>query len=60
MVFELKKVLISDEVDPRCIEVLKENGVEVVKDTKLRLSKEDFIKEIPVSDFLFHVLCKRK
>ena len=59
MVFQLKKVLISDEVDPGCIEVLKQNGIEVVKDTKLRLSKENFIKEIAVSDFRrFHVECR--
>lgn len=49
MIFELKTVLISDEVDPRCVEILQENGIEVVKDTKLRLSKENFLKEIAVS-----------
>ena len=49
MSFQLKKVLISDEIDSRCVEVLHENGVEVVKDTKLRLTKDNFLKEIAVS-----------
>ena len=43
------KVLISDEIDSRCVEVLQENGIDVVKDTKLRLSKENFLKDIAVS-----------
>ncbi|XP_052811699.1 D-3-phosphoglycerate dehydrogenase-like [Mya arenaria] len=50
--FQLKSVFISDEVDPRCVEVLKENGIEVVKDTKLRLDKEKFLAEIGKYDGL--------
>ena len=57
MVFQLKNVLISDEVDPRCVEILQENGIGVVKDTKLRLSKENFLKEIVVSDMLCARVC---
>ena len=49
MAFVLKKVLISDEIDERCIDVLKKNGVDVVKNTKL--TKEQLIAEIPVSSF---------
>lgn len=47
MVIELKRVLISDEVDPKCVQILKENGIAVDKNTKL--SKEELIQEIPVS-----------
>ena len=35
MAFELKKVLISDEIDQRCVDVLQSNGIEVTKNTKL-------------------------
>ncbi|XP_060565956.1 D-3-phosphoglycerate dehydrogenase-like [Ruditapes philippinarum] len=52
MVIELKRVFISDEIDPRCVEVLKENGIEVVKDTKLRTDKEKFLAEISKYDGL--------
>lgn len=48
MSFQLKSVFISDDVDPRCVEILKENGVQVVMDTKLRLDKEKFLAEMPV------------
>ena len=47
MVISLRKVLISDEVDPKCVEVLKANGIEVVKNTKL--TKDELLAEIPVS-----------
>ena len=57
MSFQLKKVLISDEVDPRCVEILRENGIDVVKDTKLRLSKENFLKDIAVRVSCFHRVC---
>lgn len=50
MVVTLKKVLISDEVDPKCVEVLQANGIEVVKNTKL--SKEELLAEIPKYDGL--------
>ena len=46
MVIKLQKVLISDEVDAKCVNILQTNGVEVVKNTKL--SKEELIAEIPV------------
>ena len=55
MVIELKRVFISDEVDPRCVEVLKENGIEVVKDTKLRTDKEKFLAEISVFFFFIPI-----
>lgn len=45
-------MFISDEVDPRCVEVLQENGIEVVKDTKLRTDKEKFLAEISKYDGL--------
>lgn len=50
MAFELRKVLISDEVDPKCVDVLKTNGIEVVQNTKL--TKEQLLEEIPKYDGL--------
>ncbi|ESP00839.1 hypothetical protein LOTGIDRAFT_200644 [Lottia gigantea] len=50
MVISLKKVLISDEIDEKCVNILKKKGVEVVKNTKL--SKEELIAEIPKYDGL--------
>ena len=47
MALTLKKVLISDEVDPQCVEILRQNGVDAVLNTKL--SKEQLLAEIPVS-----------
>lgn len=47
MVIALRKVLISDEVDPKCVQILQNNGIEVLKNTKL--SKEELLAEIPVS-----------
>lgn len=50
MVIKLEKVLISDEVDAKCINLLQKKGIEVVKNTKL--SKEELITEIPKYDGL--------
>ena len=50
MALTLKKVLISDEIDAKCLKILQENGIEAVKKTKL--SKEELIAEIPVSNAL--------
>lgn len=50
MAFELKKVLISDEVDAKCIEVLLSNGIHVDKKTKL--TKEQLLNEIKEYDGL--------
>jgi len=47
---ELKRVLISDEVDPKCIELFEKNGINAVKKTKL--SKEELMKEIQDYDGL--------
>ena len=47
MALNIRSVLISDEVDDQCVTVLKENGIDVVKNTKL--TKEQLIEEIPVS-----------
>ena len=44
----LQNVLITDEVDDKCVDILRSNDIEVVKNTKL--SKEELIAEIPVSD----------
>jgi hypothetical protein len=44
--WDIKKVLISDEVDDQCIELLKANGIEAVKQTKL--TKDELKTEIAV------------
>ena len=46
MALTLKKVLISDEIDQKCVDILVKNGIEVEKNTKL--SKEQLIGEIGV------------
>lgn len=51
---KLNSVLISDEVDQKCIKILQENGIKVVKNTKL--SKEELLKEIPVSNKFYSLL----
>eukprot|EP00918_Siedleckia_nematoides_P025332 GHVU01054678.1.p1 GENE.GHVU01054678.1~~GHVU01054678.1.p1 ORF type:complete len:530 (+),score=45.78 GHVU01054678.1:106-1695(+) len=50
MSFVLKRVLISDEIDEKCINILQQNGIEVVKNTKL--SPEQLISEIASYDGL--------
>ncbi|PVD29920.1 hypothetical protein C0Q70_09179 [Pomacea canaliculata] len=50
MVISLSRVLISDEVDPKCVDILQSHGVEVVTNTKL--SKNELIAEIPKYDGL--------
>ncbi|KAL8621409.1 hypothetical protein ACOMHN_048209 [Nucella lapillus] len=50
MVVTLKKVLVSDEVDPKCVEVLQANGIEVTKNTIL--SKDQLLAVIPSYDGL--------
>lgn len=47
MAFTLQRVLISDNVSPKCAEYLQSNGIAV--DTKTKLTKEQLIAEIPVS-----------
>ena len=48
MVLSLKKVLISDDIDPKCIQILQNNGIDVVK--KTNMTKQQLISEIPVSE----------
>ena len=56
---KLNSVLISDEVDQKCVTILQENGIKVVKNTKL--SKEELLIEIPVSNTFFSLfLCCEK
>lgn len=43
--------MISDEVDQKCVQILQENGIKVLKNSKL--SKEELLKEIPVSNMFF-------
>lgn len=52
MVLQLQKVLISDEVDPKCVDILRTNGIEVVKDTSLSKKPDQLITEIKKYDGL--------
>lgn len=54
MSFNLSSVLISDEVDQKCVQILQDNGIKVLKNSKL--SKEELLKEIPVSNMFFRKL----
>lgn len=47
MSFQLNSVLITDEIDVKCVELLQKNGIKVVKNTKL--SKDELLVEIAVS-----------
>lgn len=49
MACAINKVLISDEIDEKCMDVLRSNGIEVTKNTKL--SKDQLIQEIAVCAF---------
>lgn len=44
----VKRVLISESVDPCCKTILQENGIEVTE--KQQMTKEELIAEIQVSD----------
>jgi len=46
MNYELKTVLISDDVDQQCIDIFASSGIQVVKNTKL--TKDQLKAEIPV------------
>jgi len=50
MALKLNSVLITDDVDPKCIDILKRNGVEVVFNPKLAKDKEALLAELPVSN----------
>lgn len=43
---EIKKVLISDDIDAVCVEILRQAGVQVTLKTKM--SKDELLKEIEV------------
>lgn len=46
MSIKIQRVLISDEIDQQCVEILQKNGIEVNKNTKL--SKDQLLEEIKV------------
>lgn len=52
MALKLNSVLITDDVDPKCIDILKRNGVEVVFNPKLAKDKEALLAELPRHDGL--------
>lgn len=47
----IKRILISESVDPCCKKILQENGIEVTE--KQNMSKDDLIAEIKVLLHLF-------
>ena len=61
MVLKLKSVLITDEVDPKCVSILESNGVNVTVNTKLAKDKPALLAEIPVSAFsqAFYIILSR-
>uniref|UniRef100_A0A0B7AF15 D-3-phosphoglycerate dehydrogenase n=1 Tax=Arion vulgaris TaxID=1028688 RepID=A0A0B7AF15_9EUPU len=50
MVIQIHKVLISDDVDPKCVDILKSSGITVVQNTTL--TKDELLTEIPKYDGL--------
>lgn len=46
----LRSVLVSDEVDPKCVELLQQHGIPVT--CKYKMPKEELLKEIPKHDGL--------
>ena len=49
--WQINKVLISDDIADVCPNVLKQNGIEVVMKTKMK--KDELIKELSVCIQLF-------
>lgn len=49
MSVSLRNVLISDAVDPSCVELLQRHGINVT--CKNKLSKDQLLQEIKVSPF---------
>jgi D-3-phosphoglycerate dehydrogenase len=48
MAMQIKSVLIADEIEQQCLDVLKAANIEVVKKTKL--SKDELISELKKHD----------
>lgn len=47
----IKRILISESVDPCCKKILQENGIQVTE--KQNMSKDDLIAEIKVGVYIF-------
>lgn len=50
MGLEIKSVLVVDGVGANCAEILNSHNIKVT--TKAKISKEELLKEIPVSIFI--------
>lgn len=50
MVYNIKSVLIVENVGQKCIQILNEHGINVTQ--KLSLTEKELINEIPVSTFI--------
>ena len=57
MAVNLKSVLVSDAVDPLCVDLLKSHGVEVV--CKFKLPKDELIRELQVKIYFSFSYLKR-
>lgn len=54
---EMSRVLITDDVDSQCVDMLIANGFSVEKDTKLaKQSDEELIKRVQVRQTEFDIL----
>lgn len=51
----IKRILISESVDPCCKNILQENGIQVTE--KQNMSKDDLIAEIKVRVYIFFLIC---
>ena len=51
MALKLNSVLITDDVDPKCIGILEKAGVKVVFNPKLAKDKDALLTELPVRNF---------
>lgn len=51
----IKRILISESVDPCCKKILQENGIQVTE--KQNMSKDDLIAEIKVRVYIFFLIC---
>ncbi len=51
MALRINRVLITDEVDSKCVEILRSSGIEVVMNTSLAKNKELLLQEIQVRNY---------
>ena len=52
---QIKTILISDDVNQKCIDILENNDLKVTKNTKL--TPNELKEEIRVNNFFFLIVC---